>query len=126
VGPSAGLDLLGKRESSWSAESRAPDRPAPGLSQLSADAWQLADVHEQIQLSCSSVPCTRLSRPLFALQAHAPRGQVGATFNVTSVVRLTRSAPYHLSSSLSAVTGKARHMNSSFDVVTLRHERRGR
>jgi len=50
VGPSAGLDLLGKRESSWSAGSRTPDRPAPGLSQLPADAWQFADFHEQIQL----------------------------------------------------------------------------
>jgi len=49
VGPSAGLDLLGKMESSWSVRSRTPDRPAPGLSQLPAGAWQLAGVHEQIQ-----------------------------------------------------------------------------
>ena len=67
MGPSAGLDLLGKRESSWSAGSRTPDRPAPGLSQLPADAWQFADFHEQIQLSWPSVPCIRLSHPLFPL-----------------------------------------------------------
>jgi hypothetical protein len=125
VGPSAGLGLLGKREGSWSAGSRTPDRPAPGLSQLPADAWQLADVHEQIRLSWPSVPCTRLSCPPFPLQAYAPTGQAGPAFNATSVVRLTRSAPCHLSSSLSALTGEAQHVNSSFDVVTVRHERRG-
>jgi hypothetical protein len=125
VGPSAGLDLLGKREVSWSAGSRIPDRPAPGLSRLPADAWQLPDVHEQIQLIWPSVPCTRLSPSLFPLQGHALRGQAGAAFIATSMVGLTRSAPCHFSSSLSALTGEARHMNSSFDVVTLRHERRG-
>jgi len=84
VGPSAGFDLLGKRESPWSARSRTPDRPAP---------WQLAALNEQIQLSWPSVPCARLSRPLFHLQARAPRGQAGAAFNATTVVRLTRRAP---------------------------------
>jgi hypothetical protein len=119
VGPSAGLDHLGKREGSWSAGSRIPDRPAPGLSHLPADAWQLADVHEQIQLSWPSVPCSRLRRPLFPLQAHAPRGQAGAAFIATSVVPLTRSAPCHFSSSLFALTDEERRMTSSFDVVTL-------
>ena len=75
AGLSAGLDLLGKRESFWSDGSRTPDRPAPGLSLLPADAWQLADVHEKIQLIWPSVPCTRLSRPLFPPQTHATRGQ---------------------------------------------------